>query len=88
MVSGINLLPTAQEFLDGTVGSSVTVTLNGQCKVAIERSECVYTVTTNPEGCIALDLVIARLVSDAPVSSLFTLGKGMISIVLCLLTAS
>ena len=76
VVSGIRLLPTSQEFLDGTVGSKVTVRLNGQCKVAIQRRACVYTVTTNPKGCIALDLVIARLGSDAPLSSLFTLGKG------------
>ena len=78
---GYDDIPTAEEIFNMILGQPLHLEISASCSLTIENSDCIFSISTSPEGCLKVSEFTSKLIPSIGLSSVYSVAKDAVGLI-------
>ena len=79
--NGYDDIPTAEQILSMILGQPLNLRISASCSLTIENSDCIFSISTSPEGCLKVSESTSKLIPSIGLSSVYSVANDAVGLI-------
>ena len=79
--NGYDDIPTAEQILSMILGQPLNLRISDSCSLTIENTDCIFSISTYPEGCLKVSEFTSKLIPSIGLSSVYSVANDAVGLI-------